>query len=195
MKKAAKRLLLSATLVLLLALILAFAIPRAVSFLMQDRYAKEALSLSNILYGLMPEIEQGFPDDRINMGMPSREIDGKNFSLVIDVPLYGASLPVCTGWNKGKSLNLYPCIYKGSMYDGSLIIGGSDAKGQFDFARIITGGDRIFLTDMTGLRYSYTVTDIERVKGIASLKDADLILFTKNSYSFDYTVIYCNIGN
>ncbi len=192
MKKSVKNLLITPTIILLLALILWFAIPGAVTFLMQDSRAEAALSLSNKLYSLMPEIEPGFPDDRINMGMPSREIGGKNFALIIDVPLYGASLPVSASWNSGRSTNLYPARYSGSMYDGSLIIGGSDSKGQFDFVRIITGGDKVFLTDMTGLRFSYTVTDIERVKNLSNLKDADLILFAKNSYSFDYTVVYCN---
>ena len=85
--------------------------------------------------------------------------------------------------------------FSGSMYSGSLIIGGSDNPGQLDFMKLITGGDTVYLTDMTGGRYSYTVTEILKTTDVShdnlAAGDAALVLFVRNTYGFDYTVVRC----
>ena len=78
-------------------------------------------------------------------------------------------------------------------------IGGTSQKGQYDFYRDISVGDRVFFTDMEGNRFSYTVTDIRYEKNAAvstlQRKEASLTLFIKNVYAFEYVVIYCNVLN
>lgn len=147
------------------------------------------------IYSLIPEVQNGVFDDRVNMQMPMLEIDGANFAGVIDIPVHGTLLPIYGAWDKNK-VSSFPCRYSGSIYDGSLIIGGSDNEGQFDFMKWITGGDSVFVTDMTGSRYSYEVTEIVKTKDVSTenlaSEEADLVLFARNTYSLDYTVVRCS---
>ncbi len=159
--------------------------------------ADNARNLVIQLRQLMPPISDAAPDDRVNMAMASMEVDGENFCGILEIPAYNADLPVCSVWNTG-SLSSYPCRFTGSIYDGSLIIGGSDGDGQFDFMKQITGGDLVYLTDMTGGRFRCTVTDVYRTDDVSSEHlmslEADLVLFAKNTYSLDYTLVLCKIG-
>ncbi len=163
-----------------------------------DRIAADnARNLVVQLRQLMPPVSDAAPDDRVNMKMASMEVDGGNFCGILEIPAYNADLPVCSVWDSG-SLSSYPCRFTGSIYDGSLIIGGSDSQGQFDFMQQITGGDVVYLTDMTGGRYRCTVTDAYRTDDVSrehlTSLDADLVLFARNTYSLDYTLVLCKIG-
>ena len=153
--------------------------------------AKEIVSE---LYSLMPETEDSAPDGRYNLTMPMLEIDGENFVGIIKVPQYSKTLPIYGNWDASR-VNKYPCRYMGSMYDGTLIIGGSANEGQFDFVKTISNGDSVYITDTTGTRYKYTVFDINRTKDVSTdnltSANAQLVLFARNTYSFDYTVICC----
>ena len=148
------------------------------------------------LFTLMPSVHSGEKDDRVDMNMPMLEIDGENFIGIIEIPLFDRKLPVCGSWNSHK-VSEFPCRYSGSLYDGSLIIGGSDAAGQFDFTKNISIGDSVFLTDMVGGQYFYRVEWIEITADVSTenlVSDkADMILFARNTYSLDYTVIQCSV--
>lgn len=149
------------------------------------------------MYSLMPDVKNSAPDNRSNTTMPMFEIDGENFVGIIEVPNFSKSLPIYGKWEASRVTD-YPCKYLGSMYDGSLIVGGSDNEGQFDFVKTISNGDNVFVTDTTGLRFKYSVTDINRTKDVSTenltSQEADLILFARNTYSLDYTVIYCSLA-
>ncbi|MBR5313341.1 MAG: hypothetical protein IKU40_10735 [Clostridia bacterium] len=148
------------------------------------------------LYNLIPTVHSGAQEDRVDMNMPALEMDGENFIGIIEIPFYEITLPVCGSWNKHK-ISSFPCRYYGNLYDSSLIIGGSDAEGHFDFIKTTSVGDAVFVTDMTGGQYFYQVEWIEKYDEISGEvlmeKSADLVLFTKNTYSFDYTVVFCSM--
>lgn len=145
---------------------------------------------------LMPEATDGYPDGKGDKVMPCLELDGVDFVAIIDIPLYGVSLPVCNVW-EGADVDKYPHRYTGSLYDNSLVLGGSDNKGQFDFMKLISNGDTVYVTDMTGVRYSFSVCDIEKTDDVsyANLvnEDCDLTFFARNTYGFDYTVVRCKL--
>ncbi|MBR5272823.1 MAG: hypothetical protein IKU25_05445 [Clostridia bacterium] len=153
-----------------------------------------AKEIVNKMYSLMPDVKNSAPDGRSNVNMPMLEIDGTDFVGIIEAS--ENTLPIYCKWDSSE-VTKYPCRYMGSMHDGSLIIGGSDNKGQFDFVKTISNGESIFITDTTGLRFRYTVTDINRTKDVStdylSSQEADLILFARNTYSLDYTVILCDL--
>ncbi|MBE6714007.1 MAG: sortase [Ruminococcaceae bacterium] len=163
---------------------------------LQDKNAREAKRLAKELYSLMPPIQDSFPDGRADTSMASIELGGADFAGVIEIPAYKACLPIYGKWDKSL-VDKYPCRYTGSVYDASLIIGGSDNNGQFDFMKIITGGDKVLVTDTSGERYTYTVTRVKKTKDVStkSLQNAggDLILFARNTYSLDYTVVICSL--
>lgn len=190
---------LTATLFILAFLLLATALGGTLwMHVRTEYYEKAAEKTVRTLYSLMPERTNGAPDYRANAKMASLEVDGNSFVAVIEVPAYGCKLPVCGVWKTGK-LSHFPCKYFGSMHDGTLIIGGSDGKGQFDFIDEISNGEHLYLTDTQGVRYSYRVKTIYRTKDVSTENlynkdEAELILFSKNSLDFDYTVVYCTVS-
>lgn len=177
-----------------IALILLSAAAVAISFATQSSAARKASAIASELRSLVPETQSGFPDGRLNTSMPSAEIGGVDFIGVIEIPAYSVSLPIRADW-KPLRIFQYPCRLSGSTYGGDLIIGGSDAEGQFDFMKFITGGDRIFVTDPAGVCFSYRVTEIVHTSDAsveALITDADdLVIFVKNTYSFGYTGVRC----
>ncbi len=164
----------------------------------QKQAAYDSKEIVTQLRTMMPEVHDEVPDDRVNMMMPAMTLDGISFCGIIELPIYNTELPIRQSWDKTAALYV-PCKYLGSLYDGSLIIGGSDKHGQFDFMQQITKGDCVYITDMVGGKYSYTVSVVKKSSNVSTdyLKsmDADLVLFARNTYSLDYTVVLCKLGN
>lgn len=160
-----------------------------------EKNAREnAAEIAAELYEIMPDVKDGSFDDRVNMAMPMIELDGENFAGILEIPRYNTCLPVCCTWSKSK-LASYPCRYMGSLYDGSLIIGGSGNPGQFDFMKTVSVYDTVYVTDVTGACYSYEVTDIKIVSSAVTENltdsEAQLVLFARDAYSDNYTVLSC----
>ncbi len=164
--------------------------------LLQSSAVRDAQKAVAALRAAMPVPYDTVPDDRVEMTMPAMMVEGESFCGIIEVPAYSRELPIREVWDSG-AVSVCPCRYMGSIYNGSLIIGGSDSQGQFDFIRKIGNGDKIFVTDMAGGRYTYAVTDIRRSDDVSTAYltsiDFDLVLFAKNSFAFDYTVIRCKL--
>ncbi len=154
--------------------------------------ASSARKTASELRELMPEVHASFPDDRINMQLPVAEYDGESYAGIIEVPKFDCELPICSSWKKSK-LSRCPAIFAGSIYSRDLVIGGSNRSGQLDFPEKISIGDSVYITDMTGARFSYEVSDIRRTKDVSSENltegNHDLTLFAKNKKSLDYTVV------
>ena len=157
--------------------------------------AADAKKTVDKMYLLMPEITNGVPDERSNTTMSSLEIDGDSFVGIIEVPVYESKLPIYASWDADK-LNRFPCRFFGSVYNETLILGGSENDGQFDFITQISLGDSVCITDTMGVRYAFQVSSIRRCKDISADKllseESSLIFFAKNSLDFDYIVVYCN---
>lgn len=189
-KKLAARILMAAGVMMILAAVLLV----TVSTVRQKNAKAAAEDILSRIERVIPEPRASSPDDRIDMSMPSLSIDGEDFAAIVEVPKYGTKLPVYSAWSKVKAEEL-PCRYTGSMYDGSLIIGGVDAEGQLDFMGVVSAGDHVSVTDMTGERYSYKVSDIIISSDVSTEKlvslDADLVLFARKGYSGEYTVVCC----
>lgn len=167
----------------------------AASLISQSVNRKEAEKLANTISSLIPQVNDGAPDGRHQTVMPALEIEGNDFCALLEAPGYNVKLPVCNNWHKGN-INKFPHRFLGSMYDGSLVIGGSDNKGQMDFITVISNGDKVCITDVNGIRYTYQVSAVEKTKDVSSENlsgKSDLTLFARNSFGFDYTVVRCNI--
>lgn len=179
------------------ALVAAAIIMVVTNLISQSANSKEAEKLADTISSLIPQVSSGAPDGRYQTVMPVLEIEGDDFCGLLEVPGYNAKLPVCNNWQKGD-VNKFPHRFLGSMYDGTLVIGGSDSKGQMDFIAVISNGDKVCITDVNGIRYTYQVTAVEKTKDVSSENlsgKSDLALFARNSFGFDYTVVRCNIMN
>ena len=140
----------------------------------------------------IPQPQGAVLEERRENGMPVLSLEGRDFIGLLEMPAYGLSLPVCGTWGQ---ISQYPCRLGGSVYDRSIQIGATSQKGQLDFYRQISLGDRVYFTDMEGNRFSYEVTGIryEKHADQAALcrQESDLTLFVQNIYGLEYIVIFC----
>ena len=154
-----------------------------------ERYVSELMSL-------IPAPQSAYPEERRDNTMSALSLDGTDFIGIIEMPRYSSTLPVCGKWGKSHKS---PAKFSGSIYDGTLQIGATSQKGQYDFYREITVGDAVYLTDMEGNRYSLKVTDIRYAdhasQSTLSRTPAALTLFIKNIYGFEYLIVSCNVSD
>ncbi len=156
----------------------------------------KAAAITEEMKELMPEVQNGYPDGKGDTVMPSIELDGVDFVGIIEIPAYNVCLPVANKWS-AKDVSKYPHRFDGSIYDSSLIIGGSDNEGQFDFMKNISTGDTVYFTDTLGARYTYAVSEILITEDVSYEKlsdgEGELSFFARNSYGFEYTVVRCKL--
>lgn len=142
----------------------------------------------------LPPRVPGVKEQYSVMEMPVLQLNGSDYVALLEVPAYDVQLPVRNNW-KPASLGCGPHRFYGTVYDGSLIIGGSDQKNQFDFISHMQLGDQVMVTDMTGTQFGYRVSEIRRADSVPAelLMDGtgDLTLFVRGSYSMIYIVVRC----
>lgn len=189
MRKASRVILVSGILLVLAGLILILYLG-----ISTDRAVTETADAIAKLRELMPPERIGAPEDFTSMEMPSLELDGRDVIGLLSIPRLGTELPVAARWDK-KTVISFPQRFSGSVYDGSLIIGGYDREGQLACLKLLDIGDEISLTDMTGAKFSYTVSKIERKrsaeKEVLSDPSSDLTLFVRDSGNMEYIVVRC----
>ena len=156
--------------------------------------AERAAEAVAALQTLLPSPRGAVPEARRDNSMPVLSLEGEDYIGILEIPAFGSALPVGAHWGNSSR---YPCRFSGSVYDRSIRIGATTQAGQYDFYREISVEDSLYFTDMTGNRYSYTVTDIRYAKHAAQetleSREADLMLFIQNVYAFEYIQIYCKV--
>ena len=164
------------------------------SRLQANRAAAAAAEVTAQLESVLPPRTPGITENFTNMEMPALSMGDQDFIGIIEVPAFQTVLPICSNWDSGK-VSSFPCRFWGTVYDGSLIVGGADQTGQFDFLDQIQNEDLVLVTDMTGAQFSYRVDKIIRTKSAQSdilLDDTyDLTLFVRESRSLEYIIVRC----
>jgi sortase A len=156
---------------------------------------KQAQHYVNTLRALIPAPQNAVPEERRDNTMSVLSVDGIDFVGLVELPRYGSALPVSADWGKSSK---YPCRFGGSIYNGTMQIGATTQKGQYDFYRELSVGDTVSYIDVEGNRYTFTITSLRYEKHVdqAALqqKDAPLTLFIKNIYSFEYLIVFCDVS-
>lgn len=159
-----------------------------------NKSEKQIEKYVHTLQNIIPQPQDATVEERKNNDMSVVSIDGTDFLGIIEMPRYNSALPVCASWG---SISKYPCCFNGSIYDGTIQIGATTQKGQYDFYSELSLGDTIIYTDMEGNRYTFGITRLRNEKNInqATLNrnESDLTLFIKNIYSFEYLVAFCEV--
>lgn len=154
---------------------------------------KQCQEYVQIIQQLVPQPQGAAPEQRQDNTMAALSVEGRDFVGILEMPLFDAALPVGADW--GGTFK-HPCRFGGSIYDGTMQIGATSQAGQFDFYREISVGDSVFFTDVEGNCYAYAVADVRHEKHAdqAALQrhDADLTLFIKNIYGFEYIIVFCD---
>ena len=157
---------------------------------------KQAQYYVSTLRALIPEPQNAVPEERRDNTMSVLSVDGIDFVGLVELPRYESILPVCADWGKTSK---YPCRFSGSIYDGTMQIGATTQRGQYDFYRELSVGDAVSYIDAEGNRYTFTITSLRYAKHVdqAALqqKEAPLTLFIKNIYSFEYLIVFCDLSN
>lgn len=142
---------------------------------------------------LIPKPQGAALEERRDNTMATLSVEGVDFVGILEFSRFDSVLPICDDWGTPSK---YPCRLNGSVYDRTIQIGGTSQKGQYDFYRDISVGDRVFFTDVEGNRFSYSVTAIRHEKNADQTalrrENAALTLFIKNVYAFEYVVFYCD---
>ena len=135
----------------------------------------------------LPQRSAGVMENRADNRLPSIEIGGTDFIGLLELPGRSIKLPVGAKWD-GSELGFRPAKYLGSVYDGSLIIGGKYKTGNFDFADKLDVGEEVLFTDMNGEVFRYTVCKIShadnaKIETLTS-QEYELTLFVKKGNAF-----------
>ena len=178
----------SGALILTGAVLLAAAI--GLSLLRSWREAKQRETLSEAvqkMQELLSEPAAGVPEGRSGEDMPRLEINGRDYIGLLELPERGIVLPVAADWDTGL-FSFRPARYSGTLYGGTLFIGGSYSDICFAFVGQLDAGDRVSFTDVQGVRYTFTVSRIThnatiKISELRSL-DTPLLLFAKNGNSY-----------
>ena len=167
------------------------------SELLAGYHQKKAEALTDQLSAMLPQRTAGTPEDYSDPEMPILQLEGQDFSGLIQIPAFGVTLPIGSRWDRNL-VSQYPCRFWGSAYDSTLVLGGKDREGQFDFCTRMDHGDVVMITDMTGTQFRYTVSRIDRSKDASAeilSEDAwDLTLFARDSGSMDYIIVRCQFS-
>ncbi len=166
----------------------------ALLYINQTDSTKKMPQTTETLYSLIPETYMGFIDDRIDTSMATVEINGTDYVGIIEIPQYNTVCPVSHTWNK-DNFKHQPCRYSGSIYSENFVIGGTDK--HLNFSKLINIGEEICFIDMTGAKFTYSVSNISVENDLpaefTSTEDFDFVLFIKDSYPSKYTIIYCKL--
>ena len=162
----------------------------AVSQISASVSAQKSQRLVAKINDILPDRTQGTPGIYPDNHMPVLEVDGADYVALLDVPAFGVTLPVADQWDQNKSSRFW-----GSAYDNTLVIGGKDYSGQFDFCDKIEDGAFVTVTDMTGARFTYTVSRVDRAKHAQTQwlldENCDLTLFCLDMLSSEYIAVRC----
>ncbi len=159
-------------------------------------HSAQAQALASEIKACLPQIVEGDPENYSNPAMPVLQLQEGDFSCLIEIRSLGVSLPVESSWDSA-GISRFPHRFWGSAYDNSLILGGSNRKGQFDFCAKLDLGDPVLITDMTGAQFSYEVVRIDRRQqvdlDVLQEFDCDLTLFVRDGSSGNYIIVRCAI--
>ena len=146
---------------------------------------------------MLPEGESGIMSDYSDSEMPILQVGGKDYVCILEIPGLGVRLPVQNQW-QSDGISVRSSRFWGSIYDGTLILGGEPCEGQFDFCTQVEVGTQVLLTDMQGTEFQLKVAKIDRSLSAAYEKLADeaypLSLFVREKYDNRYVIVRCEWG-
>ena len=126
----------------------------------QDKQrAADIPSLIEKIEAALPERSAGVIENRADSAMAAVEIDGIDVIGLLELPGRGIKLPVSAEWDSSEQ-SFRPARFMGSVYDGTLIVGGRSEDGNFDFIDQLDAGEELTFTDMTGRVFRYKVRKI-----------------------------------
>ncbi len=143
---------------------------------------------------ILSERSEGVAENYLSLEMPVLEVENQDVVGIVEIPNYKIKLPVFNEWDSNMSSYSVRRI-TGSVYDNSLVIGGSDK--QFECVSEIQIGEEINLVDMTGAEFSYEISEIfrskqEKFESLLTHND-DFMILVQEQNTMEYIVICCKL--
>lgn len=174
------------------ALLLLFAIALIVrTFIGNQSSITNVTEVTEKIEEMIPPRTPGIIEQRYNAEMPMMNVYGNDYIGIVELPDRKIKLPVYSLWSE-NIVKTVPCRYSGSVYNGTLVIGGENTNGNFEFLTEIDSGDLITFTDMTGQEFSYEVSSITHSsKPDFTLNESSFILFSYIDNISKYILVSC----
>lgn len=119
--------------------------------------------------------------DNLTQDMKVVIIDGYGYVGYIEIPKIDRTLPVMATCDD-RRLKLAPCRYSGSTFTNDLVIAAHNYRTQFGPIGRLREDDKVYFTDMDGIRTEYTVQSVRQLSPFAvdemTAGNYDLTLFT-----------------
>lgn len=144
------------------------------------------------IYSVIPPFSEGGLDDREDLYMPLYNYKGFEYAGILTFDTLSLEVPVLGSYNEGLFENT-PCVYSGSVYNGTLTIAGGNDRNVFGPLLQTDVGEKFSFTDVSGEVYHYEVTKISHAKDMdkdPADEDSDLTLITKTREG-KYAFIRC----
>ena len=130
------------------------------------------------------------------MKMPTKAVNGHDYIGVLYIDELGLELPVLSELTY-PGLRSSPCRYKGSAYDGNLIIAAHNYNTHFGRIKNLSPGSVIRFTDIDNNEFIYVVQTMETLPGTAieemEAGGWDLSLFTCTYGGASRITIRCSL--
>lgn len=145
--------------------------------------ATEAVTAGNIFqeYENAAEPEEEKPE-------PTVVVAQNGYIGIISIPDLDLELPVMSQWSY-PNLNIAPCRYKGSVYDGDIIIAAHNYRSHFGRLSELGGGEIFTFTEADGTVHNYEITEIIQLDG-GDIEGMDF----GSADSWDITLFTCTLG-
>lgn len=151
---------------------------------------RDVPAVTEKIESIIPPRTKGTDEKRYGSDMPMMNIDGNDYIGIIEVPSRNVKLPVYSNWDE-KAVRSVPCRYSGSVYDLTLIIGGTGMNGGFDFLTTLEKGEKVIFTDMTGREYDFKVDSVFHRQNFDLNDDGGLFLFSYMDDVSKYIFVKC----
>lgn len=130
-------------------------------------------------------IEEMNTDDSVpapyNPNMSEKKIGKYYYIGYLTIPSLKLDLPVMSTWSE-RQLKLAPCRYSGSTKTNNLVIAAHNYTSYFARIKNLDAKDKVYFTDMDGVKTAYNVADTETLSPTSVDKminsKYDLTLFT-----------------
>lgn len=145
------------------------------SELQEELIINSSLAETSSLYFNDPTIEREFIVETIT-------INGENYIGTIKIDDINVNLPIHEIWTDAK-LDTAPCVYKGSLAGGDLIIGAHNTRAHFAELNTLEAGAIATISDASGqehtfiLKESAVISETE-VRILENIRNYQLTLFT-----------------
>ena len=157
----------------------------AAAQMLEELQAEEQSQLEELMN--LPEDETVYPDYVLNpdMDMPVKQVDGREYIGLLEIPVLGKTLPVISEWSY-DNLRAAPCRYRGTAYKNNMILAAHNYASHFGDLKTLEPGDEIRFTDNDGNRFTYQVVLLETLQPQA--------VEEMESGGWDLTLFTCTVG-